>query len=886
MPTTVVLPLYRQVRATAPSLERAGPPFTVTFGDRSETAWLYREQVGAAQGPQVFFIEHPDFFDRAGIYGDDSGDYPDNALRFAFFCAAALTVLPQIAPEARVLHAHDWHTGLAPVYLLTVFGGEPLHRRLGSVLSVHNAGFQGHFPSETLAALGLPGDLYKPGVVERYGRMNILKGGLTFADLAVTVSPTHARELLTPEGGFGLQEKFIELGDRVVGILNGIDALAWNPGTDPHITANYSIDDLAGKRRCKAALQQAYGLSQGAHTPLFGMSARLVSQKGLDIVLGANLLGTSDAQFIFLGSGEHRYHAALTELAAANPERVAVEFAFTDHLEHGLLAGADLLLMPSLYAPYVLHHGRWPHGSDWLCEAALDTYLPLVEQLQQLAEQDVPSPVTIGFTPVLANQLASAAFAQELEAFFDQREAACQEAPASLAATGDTALLPLVSYWQARFRRLRDLFHSLDHDLVTAFRRFQDAGRLEIIGSAATHGYLPLLACDESIRLQLAWGRSEHRRLFGRDPVGCWLPECAYRPRQGRRPGIEEELAAAGFRYFFTDAHLAQAGDPLGSYGEVPLGAERFDAERPEGEAKPAKRTVRSPYQAYRVTPPRGKQSVAALVRDPRSSMQVWSRHHGYPGDEWYLEFHKIRWPGGLKLWRVTGPDLDLGAKRAYEPAAALGRVGEHGRHFAHLLAGIAAEQGGRGAGTGVIVAPFGTELFGHWWFGGVDLLAATYRELRHHPGVRPVTASQHLASHPAGVALRLAEGSWGVNGDHTMWLNDRTAWTWPRLHALEGAFWKAAPAALAAAGARPALAQAARELLLAQASDWQFMISTGAVPDYAERRFKLHCDDAERLVAALTSASSDGVRLAAELEQRDALFPKVLEAVAEVLGA
>src|SRR5438876_243528 len=429
----------------------------------------------------------------------------------------------------------------------------------------------------------------------------------------------------------------------------------------------------------------------------------------------------------------------------------------------------DFVLALHSHLPYVLHHGRWPHGSDWLCEAALDTYLPLVEQLQQLAEQDVPSPVTIGFTPVLANQLASAAFAQELEAFFDQREAACQEAPASLAATGDTALLPLVTYWQTRFRRLRDLFHSLDHDLVTAFRRFQDAGRLEIIGSAATHGYLPLLASDESIRLQLVVGRNEHRRLFGRDPAGCWLPECAYRPRQGRRPGIE----------------------------------------------------------------------------------------------------------------------VELGAKRAYEPAAALGRVGEHGRHFAHLLAGIASEQEGeRRAGKGVIVAPFDTELFGHWWFEGVDFLAATYRELRLHAGVRPVTAAQHLASHPAGVALRLAEGSWGVNGDHTMWLNDRTAWTWPRLHALEGAFWKAAPAALAAPGARPALAQAARELLLAQASDWQFMISTGAVPDYAERRFKLHCDDAERLVAALTSASSDGVRLAAELEQRDGLFPNVLEAVAEVLGA
>src|SRR5437899_8212574 len=540
----------------------------------------------------------------------------------------------------------------------------------------------------------------------------------------------------------------------------------------------------------------------------------------------------------------------------------------------------DFVLTLHSHLPYVLHHGRWPHGSDWLCEAAVDTYLPLLEQLQGLALEGTAAPVTIGFTPVLANQLASPTFAQELEAFFDQREAACKEAPASLAATRDSALLPLVEFWQSRFGRLRSLFHSVDSNILAAFRRLQDGGQLEIIGSAATHGYLPLLARDESIRLQLVVGRNEHRRLFGRDPVGCWLPECAYRPRVGRRPGIDEQLASAGFRYFFTDAHLAQAGTPLGTHYEVTLGAERFDAERHDGPSKPTGAPVRSPYRAYRVTPPRAKRSVAALVRDPRSSMQVWSRHHGYPGDEWYLEFHKIRWPGGLKLCRVTGPAVDHGAKRASGPSGAHGRVGEHARHFAQLLAGIAAEHR-----TGVVVAPFDTELFGHWWFEGVDFLAGVYRELRHQPGVRPVGASRHPTDHPARTALRLAEGSWGVNGDHTMWLNDRTAWTWPRLRALEGAVWKAAPVALAAPGARPALAQAARELLLAQASDWQFMISTGAVPDYAERRFKLHCDDAERLVAALTSASSDGVRLATELEQRDGLFPNVLEAVAEVLG-
>jgi 1,4-alpha-glucan branching enzyme len=539
----------------------------------------------------------------------------------------------------------------------------------------------------------------------------------------------------------------------------------------------------------------------------------------------------------------------------------------------------DFILTLHSHLPYVLNHGRWPHGSDWLCEAALDTYLPLLEQLRALEQEGIPAPVTIGITPILANQLASPVFGRELEAFFDQRLAACGEAPATLAATGDQALLPLVDYWRGRMERLRDLFRSTGGDLLSPFRSLRARGALEIISSAATHGYLPLLRRDESIRLQLAVGRSEHRRLFGEDPVGCWLPECAYRPRVGTRPGIEEHLEEAGFRYFFTDAHLAHAGASLGAYGDVPLGAERFDAERHGSGGEPFEKAVRTPYRAYRVS--RTRPGVAALVRDPRSSLQVWSRQQGYPGDEWYLEFHKIRWPGGLKLWRVTGGDVELGGKRPYEPHRARERAADHGRHFADLLGGLAS------AKAALVVAPFDTELFGHWWFEGVDFLAATYRELRRRPDIRPVTASRHLAEHPPQTGLRLAEGSWGVNGDHSMWMNDQTRWTWDRLWPLEEAFWNAAPAALAVAAARPILAQAARELLLAQASDWQFILSTGAVPDYAERRFNGHCHDAERLLAGLTTGALEGAaRLADELALRDAVFPDVLESVTEALRA
>jgi starch synthase len=350
LPTAVVMPLYQLVRETTPSLERTGHTLTVTLGGHTERAWLYQAQP-PNPGPRVFFIEHPDFFDRAGIYGDNGADYPDNARRFAFFCLAALTALPEIAPDAQLLHAHDWHTALAPVYLRTAFAGQPYYSRLAVVTSVHNAGFQGHFPPETLGGLGLPPELYRPDVFEWYGRMNMLKGGLSFSDAAVTVSPTHARELCTQDGGFGLHDTFTAMGERLVGILNGIDPVLWNPATDPELPEHFSSDDLAGKRRCKAALQRAYGLAPEPHTPLFGMSARMVAQKGLDLVLGADLLSSTDAQFIFLGAGEHRYHEALAELAATAPDRIAVEFMFTDHVEHRLLAAADALLMPSLYEP-------------------------------------------------------------------------------------------------------------------------------------------------------------------------------------------------------------------------------------------------------------------------------------------------------------------------------------------------------------------------------------------------------------------------------------------------------------------------------------------------------------------------------------------------------
>lgn len=355
IPTSIVMPLYDAVKATAPAMDPVGPPFRVQVGPRSEEVRLWRLVVGPDHplaGASVFFIESEEYFARPYIYGPPGADYLDNARRYACFTAAALSALPTIAGSEPVLvHAHDWHTALAPVYLRTTFASDERFRRVKVVLSVHNAGFQGHFPPEAMADLGVPAALFNWRQLEWYGRMNWLKGGLVFADAATTVSPTHAHELRTQAGGFGLDGVFVSLRDRFVGIANGIDQQVWDPATDPILNCNYSVDALAGKIECRESLQREMGLRPTDEMPIVAMSARLVSQKGLDLILGDPAYFAFDAQFAFLGAGEPRYEEALKAIANRAPNRIVVETHFNDALEHRLLAGADMCLMPSQYEP-------------------------------------------------------------------------------------------------------------------------------------------------------------------------------------------------------------------------------------------------------------------------------------------------------------------------------------------------------------------------------------------------------------------------------------------------------------------------------------------------------------------------------------------------------
>jgi len=538
----------------------------------------------------------------------------------------------------------------------------------------------------------------------------------------------------------------------------------------------------------------------------------------------------------------------------------------------------DFVLVLHMHVPHVMRHGRWPHGSDWLMEAVADCYLPLIDIAERLTRERVDAPMTVNITPIVAAQLKDPRFGPELRRFLAQRLEACDVDEQDLGAKGDAALVNVVRHWRSWYSARMAQFEALDGDVAGAFGRLQRAGRLELMSSAATHGFLPLLARDESIRLQLLVGRDEHERLFGRPAEGCWLPECAYRPRglwaplpevtPCMRAGIETYLREAGYRFTVVDAHLARAGQPLDMYG---------GRGRPPSEDY---RVDRSPYGNYSIGA--GARAVRALVRDPVATHQVWSRDGGYPGAAPYLEFHKMRFPGGLQLWSVTGPGVSLGDKQTYDVGAAFDAARFHARHFAHVLNEVARESR---SVNGVLVAPFDAELFGHWWFEGPEFLAEMYRAMRDRPAIRPVTGSAHVARTTA-TPLELPPGSWGRDGDFGFWLNDATVGMWRRMWSLEERFWNVAPDSLVREDARVVLAQAARSLLLAQSSDWEFMISAGEVADYGETRFAMHAGDAEALVEALEfGEGGERVgRLVDALAERDAVFPRVLDSVARVV--
>ena len=553
--------------------------------------------------------------------------------------------------------------------------------------------------------------------------------------------------------------------------------------------------------------------------------------------------------------------------------------------------GYPFALVLHTHLPMVVNHGRWPHGSDWLNEAAFECYLPLLDVVHRLVGDGISPKWTLNVSPVLAEQLASPEFQKELAFYYDNVRRACQESREHFQARGEAAIVGLTYFWEEFYERMWELHRRIGGDIPGTLAELQRHGHIEIITCAATHGYLPLLSRDESIHLQLRTAVETHRRHFGRAPRGIWLPECAYRPRyewtpptgrdRGRdrrmRPGLEEMLAAHGLEYFVADSHLVAASDPVFLYKDYIPRRGQLLPEPAEAAAVPVTER-RSPYVPYRVASRGGTGSAVAFFRDPRTTLQVWSRDHGYPGEFHYLEFHKKHFPGGLRFWRITDASGDLGTKAVYDPKVAQEKVGLQGSHFAGLVRETLEQE--RGDQPGLVCAPYDAELFGHWWFEGPQWLEQVARELP-RAGVTPTTLGEALDRVPPPATLSLPEGSWGEGGDHRVWLNPETEWTWDRLYSAE-AEWVDHLERGTDGNAQLArvLAQATRELLLLQASDWQFLITTGTARDYAERRVAEHYAEFKRLSEMVHTLrggeplSIEAANTLRRLEREDFVFP------------
>ena len=343
---------------------------------------------------RVWTIRNDTFFDRPGLYQDHGVDYTDNLDRFSFFCRATIEVMAYLRTGRRwntdILHLHDWQTALCAVYLNTVDRDRPEVRGARTVLTLHNVGYQGLFPGEQFEKTGLPQSLFTPVGLEYYGMVNLLKGGMMFADYVTTVSPTYAREILTPEFGFGLEGVLRNRADRLLGILNGIDIDRWNPETDSYLPANYSVIDRSGKLVCKQALQREFHLPETS-VPLLGAIARLTSQKGLDLVAAIiPQLMAMDLQLVVLGTGEPELEAKFKILQSRYPHRMGLRIGFDEGLAHRIEGGADMFVMPSRYEPcglsqlYSLRYGTVPVVRK--TGGLADTVLPLTAWARQAGQ--------------------------------------------------------------------------------------------------------------------------------------------------------------------------------------------------------------------------------------------------------------------------------------------------------------------------------------------------------------------------------------------------------------------------------------------------------------------------------------------------------------------
>ncbi|MEE9410776.1 MAG: 1,4-alpha-glucan branching protein domain-containing protein [Candidatus Heimdallarchaeota archaeon] len=514
------------------------------------------------------------------------------------------------------------------------------------------------------------------------------------------------------------------------------------------------------------------------------------------------------------------------------------------------------------HLPWVLEQGTWPHGENWLWEAAAETYCPTLSMLANLFEQKgYTDLLTVGITPVLAEQLSHPKFKDGFEGYLQERIEASFKDKDHFKWIGETATAKLAQRWVDYYSSVKQQYTERFHkDLLGGYKYLQDSNVIEIISSGMTHGYLPLLGKEETINAQIKAGQAIYHKHFGREnSQGIWLPELAYHPEykwknpltgeEINRKGIEYFIEKNKINYFIVDTPLLRGGEGIGAYlkrfDALQLLWKQFENEKPELVG-----TGDSIYRPYLAS-----KEVDFFTRDDKTGILVWSGDIGFPGDEWYLEFHKKHWPSGNRYWRVTGKETDLGEKEIYNPEKIIERLDENSKYFVKIAKDNLLNYYNQENSPGIVVSPYDFELFGHWWFEAIGFLERVLTQITEDEEIATTTGAKYLASYPSRSEkiISLPEGSWGEGNFHWIWLNQDTQWCWKYIYECEKTYLEAVKEYREKYHSdfdniTRIINQMGRELFLLSSSDWEFLISTWGARDYAEHRVTLHYENFKKL--------------------------------------
>ncbi len=509
------------------------------------------------------------------------------------------------------------------------------------------------------------------------------------------------------------------------------------------------------------------------------------------------------------------------------------------------------------HIPWCKKSGTWPAGEEWLMEAMNETYIPILNVLRELKESGIKTAITINITPILAEQLADEymkqRFTEYMENLILRAKNDIKKYEKSQVKKG------IAEFYLKNFEHILDTYyHNYYRNLLGSFKWLQDEGIIELITCGATHGFLPLLESDSAIFSQIQLAIDTHKKYFKKEPKGIWLPECAYRPKEYKNGNVRESidywLHNSDIEYFFVDSHGILDAELIEQKNKIRLDT-NFGYSLETG--------------------------VSVFGRNKRSSRQVWDSTIGYPGNEYYREFHKKDHESGLHYWRITTKEFGKSEKQLYNIEIAEKMTASHANHFFSIISEELKQFSERYETKGIIISPYDFELYGHWWMEGVGWLKKIFELFNQDSLIEMIKISDFVSQYKDSFSLiKMKESSWGEGGDYRVWKNPEHGWIWSYINSSIKEFEKVLEQNINPnEWGKRILQQTARELLLMEGSDWPFLLYTKQAKEYANQRFHHHHQRFNKLIWAAKDSNDKkriSLRELEEIESIDSCFQDI----------